>query len=224
MVIQFIFIMEDNQQEFISWLAGKLEAQDEEDLKQKVKELGDEGIKAAYDQFLTDNVQSRKDGGKIQYIKCLQEFKKGGKMGCGCGGMKLSLKKEKGGTVEPSFNGKAVKGLNPKKVIMGQGIDGVLGAKPVVKRQTGGKLVSKPAANAPKGDPAQAVQALTPEQVQEQKVDKKVLELQGKNQPKDILTPMDILMEQVRPKQIKAKPEKQIKLYIKEDSIFGVEK
>jgi len=326
--------MNDNQEEFISWLAGKLDAADEGDLKNKLEELGDDGIKQAYDQFLQDMVSVKREGGRIDYIKCLQAFKKGGKTGCGCSGMTLKLSKDKGGKLERSFNGKAVKGLNPKKVIMGQGADGVLGGRPALKRQQGGvvntlitdnfrvdsplatspivnqgvaiaptislsqrlqqaaqkfllakqapapvpvqlgattplagqpnplgtlaipkvgqmnqeqqvpqqavqqgqqlpspaakqfqqggKLQSQPKAGAPTTG-GNVMQPLTPEQVQEQKVDKKVMEIEGKKGPRDILTPMDILMEQVRPKQIKAKPEKEIKIYIKNDRMFGQE-
>lgn len=91
----------------------------------------------------TSSIAKNEEGGKLEYLRCLEEFKKGGKMGCGCGGMKLSMKKDKGGKLEASYSSKSVKGLNPKKVKMGQGADGVLGGMPTLKRQFGGPITSK---------------------------------------------------------------------------------
>ena len=83
--------MDDKQQEFQSWLADKLQAKDMDDLKTKVQQMGEDGVRKAYDQFLSEKqqVQSNQLGGKLDYIKCLQAFKKGGMMAmkkCGCGG------------------------------------------------------------------------------------------------------------------------------------------
>lgn len=134
---------EENQDQFISWLSAMLEATDEEDLKRKVQELGEEGIKNAYNQFMQESteIRSNKDGGKLEYIKCLQELAKGGKVNCGCGGVKLSLKKDKGGKLSRSYDAGSVSGLTPKKVKMGQGVDGVLGGRPALKRQQGGVIL-----------------------------------------------------------------------------------
>lgn len=99
--------MEDNkQQEFISWLADKLQAQDQNDLKKKIQGLGDDGVRKAYDQFVSEksDVQSNRDGGKLQYIRCLRAFAKGGAMEaakCGCGGKmqeggSMKIKKDQG--------------------------------------------------------------------------------------------------------------------------------
>lgn len=90
---------QDLQNQFIGWLSEKLQIQDEGQLKEKLKELGEDGIKQAYDQFLKESTQAQqyKKGGKLEYLKCLQSLKKGGKMekGCGCG-----AKMEKGGEVK----------------------------------------------------------------------------------------------------------------------------
>lgn len=100
----------ENQEEFVNWLAIKLEAKDEQDLQDKLQDLGTEGIKQAYELFVketsTDQVISAKDGAKLDYLKCL-ELKKGGKMSkCGCGGsigLKGKPKFQQGGVV---VNGK----------------------------------------------------------------------------------------------------------------------
>lgn len=89
--------MEDKQQEFIAWLGEKLQAQDEGDLKKKLEGLGKDEIRQAYEQFLSEadnTVASARLGGKLEYIECLKQFKKGGSIDCGCGGMKI---KSKGG-------------------------------------------------------------------------------------------------------------------------------
>lgn len=170
------------------------------------------------------------DGGKLEYLKCLQTLKKGGKVDCGCSGAKLSLKKEAGGSLGmkgpgDAFKGtKAVKGLNPKIVKMGQGVDGVLGGKPALKRASGGKLNAQ-AEQPAKGQPANGqAQQISPEQMQENKLNMEVDEQLIKNkQGMDAMTPMQTLMEQIRPKQIKAKPEKRIRLMVNKGKTFGVE-
>lgn len=95
---------DDKQQEFISWLADKLQAQDQTDLKKKLQGLGDEGIRKAYDQFTAEksDVQSHKDGGRLSYVKCLQAYARGGAIEaakCGCGG-----KMKDGGAVKPTIS------------------------------------------------------------------------------------------------------------------------
>lgn len=101
--------MEDaNQKEFIQWLTEKLQAVDDTDLQNKLKNLGEEGIKKAYDMFMKQGDSSMlmaKNGAKLEYIKCLQEFKKGGKMAsCNCGGgkMKKKMKYQTGGIMTAS--------------------------------------------------------------------------------------------------------------------------
>lgn len=123
------------QQEFISWLGDKLQAQDQTDLQKKLQTLGDDGIRKAYDQFTfeksdaqdnqddaEDNgIQSSKEGGRLHYIKCLQAFAKGGAIEmekCGCGGKmekggalvnrgKLSIKKDMGSRKDSKIDDKA---------------------------------------------------------------------------------------------------------------------
>lgn len=86
---------EDMQQQFVSWLAQKLGAKDEQDLKAKMQQMGQDGIKQAYNSFMQEQQQSaqgqqvpqQKDGGKLEYLRCLQAYKKGGAMAmkdCGC--------------------------------------------------------------------------------------------------------------------------------------------
>lgn len=95
---------EDVQKQFVSWLANKLQARDEQDLKSKMQQMGNQGIKQAYQAFMQEQqsasqgnstqddntgVPAQRLGGKLDYIRCLQAFKKGGKMEmdkCGCGG------------------------------------------------------------------------------------------------------------------------------------------
>lgn len=110
--------MDDKQQEFQSWLADKLQAKDMDDLKQKVQQMGEDGVRKAYDQFLSEKqqVQSNQLGGKLDYIKCLQAFKKGGTVAmknCGCGG-----KMEDGGMLSKKMDKRKdvdVKEKNPGK-------------------------------------------------------------------------------------------------------------
>lgn len=228
--------MDENQEQFISWIAAKLDAADENDLQSKLQELGDEGIKQAYDQFLQESsVATRKDGGKLEYIKCLQEFKKGGKM-CGCGGTLNLAKKDKGGKLSRSYQGKAVTGSTPKKVKMGQGADLVLGGQPTLKRQEGGALPNAKPTQSPSKQASQKggntnqqngmQQGPTPEQIQEQKVDEKASQLLNKKlgQGDPTTSPMDQLKMLLKPKQIKAPKEKTMRLFVKNGQYFGIEK
>lgn len=80
------------QQAFIQWLAQKLGVQDENQLKQAVQEMGQEGLQQAYQQFMQEmqqqQAQKAKFGAKLNYIKGLngqcpegtemQYFKEGG--------------------------------------------------------------------------------------------------------------------------------------------------
>lgn len=90
------------QKQFVGWLAQKLQARDEQDLRDKMQKMGQNGIKQAYQAFMQEQQQGAADnsqdasatpmqrlGGKLDYIRCLQAFKRGGKMEmdkCGCGG------------------------------------------------------------------------------------------------------------------------------------------
>lgn len=81
---------QDNQEQFISWLAQKLGAKDQNELKSKIQQLGNDGIKQAYQAFMQEQnqqVQSAKAGAKLNYIQCLKSFQKGGTLAtieCGC--------------------------------------------------------------------------------------------------------------------------------------------
>jgi len=116
---------EDLQQQFVSWLADKLGAKDEQDLKAKVQQLGQDGIKQAYDSFMQEQQQQstdggqqvpmQADGGKLDYLLCLKAYKKGGKaamVDCGCG-----TKMKSGGRMEKNEN-------STTKDYMGQRKDG----------------------------------------------------------------------------------------------------
>ena len=67
-------------QEFSSFLFKELNASSEEDFLKKIDELGEEKVKDKYEKFLIF-----RSGGKLDYIKCLDLFKKGGSMkDCNC--------------------------------------------------------------------------------------------------------------------------------------------
>ena len=73
---------EQTQAQFIQWLASKLGVQSEEELQQAVEQMGEEGIQQAMQQFMQENqggsVGAYLNGGKLDYIKSLYAFKKGG--------------------------------------------------------------------------------------------------------------------------------------------------
>jgi hypothetical protein len=119
---------DDKQQEFIAWLGDKLQASDQKDLQKKIQSLGDDGVRKAYDQFLSEKSQddsggvaSKGAGGRLEYIKCLQAYARGGAMEaakCGCGGKmkegglvnrgKLSIKKDQGSVKDSDVDSTAV--------------------------------------------------------------------------------------------------------------------
>jgi len=69
--------MEDNEQsQFIAWLSKELEAKDDDDLQQKVQQLGEEGIKQAHIEFQKAKVKQYMSGGKLDKIKTLRLMKK----------------------------------------------------------------------------------------------------------------------------------------------------
>lgn len=89
------------QQKFINFLQEKSGAKTQKDLEKYIQNLGEDGLKKAYQEF-TDKMtqeQNKKTkkalhGAKLQYVKNLKHicnedeelvyFKKGGKVGCGC--------------------------------------------------------------------------------------------------------------------------------------------
>lgn len=106
--------MEDDkklQEEFIQFLAQQLGAKTEQDLTQKVKKLGKEGVKKYYDAFVQYKQKQAKKaahGTKLTYFKHLKNqcpegeeivyYKVGGRVGCGC---KKIKKAEEGTEVNP---------------------------------------------------------------------------------------------------------------------------
>jgi|ERR1041385_2442689 hypothetical protein len=130
---------QDNQQQFISWLAEKLGAKDENDLKSKIQSMGQEGIKQAYNAFLQEQQQqvpAQALGGKLEYLRCLQAFKSGGAMKmkeCGCGG-----KMEKGGKMSMDEMDEDMNNMKANKEAKKPS------SKQFIKHQTGGTFAFDP--------------------------------------------------------------------------------
>lgn len=71
---------EQTQAQFIEWLAQQLGVSSEEELNAAVEQMGEEGLQQAFQQFQQETqAQAMKEGGKLNYIKNLQAFRKGGK-------------------------------------------------------------------------------------------------------------------------------------------------
>ena len=101
------------QQAFLQYLMQKTGAQNEQQLEQVVKQLGDNGLKQAYAQFMQEmkqqQVQAAKFGAKLNYIKQLngqcpegmkmQYYKQGGRL---C--RKCMQAKQNGGELETPSN------------------------------------------------------------------------------------------------------------------------
>lgn len=101
--------MEDQemQAQFIQWLAQKTGAKTEDELKQVIMKLqSDKGqMQQVMQEFQAEmsggQPTMQRAGGKLAYLRCLSQFKKGGKVDCGCGGAKM----EKGAKVPKAFLG-----------------------------------------------------------------------------------------------------------------------
>lgn len=125
---------QDNQQQFISWLAQKLGAKDEGDLKSKIQQMGQDGIKQAYNAFLQEQnqqVPAQQLGGKLEYLRCLKAFKKGGAMEmekCGCAKMQKGGKMDEDGMDDGIQQMRAAKGATKTK------------GKQFISRQAGGPM------------------------------------------------------------------------------------
>lgn len=137
---------QDMQQQFVSWLAQKLQAKDEQDLKGKVQQLGQDGIKQAYQAFMQEQQQgaqqvpSQADGGKLEYLRCLKAYKKGGAMAmkdCGCDGKEKMMKS--GGRVDANENALAKDYMGDRKDAKSNGL-----SKRVDKRMDKNKQDSNP--------------------------------------------------------------------------------
>jgi hypothetical protein len=97
---------EQTQQQFIQWLAQKLGVSSEQELQSALEQMGEEGIQQAMAQFQQESAGQQSaaaylNGGKLDYIKNLQSFMKGGKIKDGgkdsktaIGGNKTSMKKD----------------------------------------------------------------------------------------------------------------------------------
>ena len=83
---------------FIQYMAKKLKVSSQKELEDALTNMGEEKLKAAYDEYKQggDEPTEYGDGGSLEYIKCLNFLKKGGVMDCGCGS-----KMKKGGPVVP---------------------------------------------------------------------------------------------------------------------------
>lgn len=122
----------NEEQEFIEWLANKLQAKDQADLKSKVQKLGQEGIKQAHEAFLAEKggqqsaMPMASKGAKLDYLKCLTAFKKGGSIGaCGCNkdmekGGKFDFKKKMNKPEEKAEDKKQGEGNKPTWLIKKQ--------------------------------------------------------------------------------------------------------
>ena len=68
------------QQEFIGWLKGKLEIEDDAQLEEAINALGEDGIANAFEMFNKEreraNVVAAAKGAKLQHIKNLQKYRK----------------------------------------------------------------------------------------------------------------------------------------------------
>lgn len=137
---------EDEQNEFVSWLADQLQVKTHEELQEKLKQMGADGIKQAYQKFQETKQQgddsdkqgddegapaSMKNGGKLDFIKCLQAFKRGGAMEakkCGCGD-----KMKKGGKAKMQDGGQAEDNTDTSQTMKHGGVS---------KKQDGGYLTT----------------------------------------------------------------------------------
>lgn len=87
---------QDMQAQFIQWLAKKTGAKTEAELKQVIEKLqADEPtfkkVMAQFEAEMGNQTQTTmKNGGRLDYLNCLKQFKKGGTMkDCGCDGKKI---------------------------------------------------------------------------------------------------------------------------------------
>ncbi len=79
---------EQMQQQFIQWIAEKLGVSTEQELQSALEQMGEQGVQEAMSQFQQEMgggqggqpqpAAAYLKGGKLDYIKSLQQFKKGG--------------------------------------------------------------------------------------------------------------------------------------------------
>lgn len=71
---------EQTQAQFVEWLAANLGATTEEELNSAIEQMGEEGLQQAFAQFQQEQAtQTLRNGGRVDYFKKLQSFRKGGK-------------------------------------------------------------------------------------------------------------------------------------------------
>ncbi len=144
------------QQAFIQFLAQKTGAKSQQELEAVIQQLGEEGLKQAYQEFMQlmqqQQVQAAKFGAKLNYIKQLrgqcpdgyemQYFKSGGTL------CKKCMKKQQGGEVETPKNPiDAFKcGRKMKKKEQGGNIEFDKCGKKMKKKEIGG-IMNNPVTN-----------------------------------------------------------------------------
>ena len=144
------------QQAFIQYLAQKTGAKSQQELETAIQQLGEEGLKQAYQEFMQliqqQQVQAAKFGAKLNYIKQLrgqcpdgyemQYFKSGGTL------CKKCMKKQQGGEVETPKNPiDAFKcGRKMKKKEQGGNIEFDKCGKKMKKKEIGG-IMNNPVTN-----------------------------------------------------------------------------
>lgn len=107
------------QQKFLQYLAKKSGAKSQKDLEKYVENLGEDGLKKAYEEFSKEQIKEKNKaaqkathGAKLQYVKSLKHqcaedeevyyYAKGGNLECGC------KKKLESGGKEPTLINKVV--------------------------------------------------------------------------------------------------------------------
>ena len=142
------------QQAFLQYLAQQTGAKSQEELEQIIQQMGEDGLKQAYAQFVQamqqQQVQAAKFGAKLNYIKQLNGqcpqgmemhyFKQGGRLCKKCMAMEAQ-----GGTVDKPVGDaitqfKAAVGRNKKKFRNKYDKDQLAGRKPVGKDSQGRDL------------------------------------------------------------------------------------
>jgi len=121
---------------FIQYMAKKLNAKTQAELETALTSMGEEKLKAAYEEFKSQ--PTYKKGGVI-YLECLKKFKKGGVVNCGCG-----KKMDKGGVVKAQWGAilGAAKGVFAGANTAGKLAQGASTAMKVGKGlQTAGKVI-----------------------------------------------------------------------------------
>lgn len=137
------------QQEFIKYLAQKSGAQSQQELEAYIQQLGEEGLKQEYAQFM-QMIQSAKNGAKLNYLrqlkgKCpegyeMQFLKKGGQLCKQC--VKKQEKMENGGELpsDPIEAFKCGRKMKKKKCEAGAPIEMDKCGSKMKKKEEGGQI------------------------------------------------------------------------------------